>query len=178
MQLKNANEEQESLPYYYIYYYCFNTFIQYIHQEKYKQVGFFSNDKLDCLFKAIHWFQFADDAAVVTTNDHENQLLLNCFTKWCTWLDMIIRVDKCLTFGIKFSFRSFQYEPKLFTNNDNVPKVKSGDFKYLGCYFHLELDNMVYKEKLKSSLSDIITHINVLPVLPKNKLLLYLGYIL
>jgi len=26
----------------------------------------------------------ADDAAVVTTNERENQLLLKCFTKWCT----------------------------------------------------------------------------------------------
>jgi len=35
---------------------CFNTFIQYIRQEKYKQLGFSSHDKLDCLFKPIHWF--------------------------------------------------------------------------------------------------------------------------
>ena len=59
----------------------FSTFIQYIRQEQYKQLGFSSHDKLDCLFKPIHWFQFADDAAVLTTNERENQLLLNCFTK-------------------------------------------------------------------------------------------------
>ena len=83
---------------------CFNTFIQYICQEKYMQLGFSSHDKLDCLFKPIHWFQFADDAAVVTTNERENQLLLNYFTKRCTWSDMIIREDKCVTFGIKKFF--------------------------------------------------------------------------
>jgi len=62
---------------------CFNTFIQFIRQKKYKQLGFSAYDKLDCLFKLVHWFQFADDAAVVTTNEYENQLLLNYFTKWC-----------------------------------------------------------------------------------------------
>ena len=51
---------------------CFNTFIQFIRQEKYKQLGFFAYDKLDCLFNPVHWFQFAD-----------YQLLLTFFTKWC-----------------------------------------------------------------------------------------------
>ena len=46
-----------------------------------------------------HWFQFADDAAVIT--GLENEILLNHFTRWCTWAGMKIRVDKCSTFGIK-----------------------------------------------------------------------------
>jgi len=93
---------------------------------------------------------------------------------------MIIRVDKCVTFGIKkFSSRSLQYEPKLFINNEIVPAVKSGDsFKYLGRYFNFEMDNEIHKEKLKSSLPDMLTRIDALPVLPKNKLLLYQRYIL
>ena len=62
---------------------CFNTFIQFIKQEKYKQLGFSTDDATDRLFKPIHWFQFEDDAAAVTTDERENQLLLNCFTKWC-----------------------------------------------------------------------------------------------
>ena len=136
---------------------CFNTFIQYIRQEKYMQLGFSSDDKLDCLFKPINWFQFADDAVVVTTNERENQLLMNCFTKWCTWSDMIIRVDKCVTFGIKkYSSRSLQCEPKLLINNEIVSTVKSGDsIKYLGRSFDFEMDNEVHKEKLKSSLLDV-----------------------
>ena len=93
---------------------------------------------------------------------------------------MIIRVDKCVTFGIKkFSSRSLQYKPKLFINNEIVPTVKSGDsFKYLGRYFSFEMENEVHKEKLKSSLPDMLTRIDALPVLPKNKLLLYQRYIL
>ena len=58
---------------------CFNTFIQFIKQEKYKQLGFSPHDENDCLFHPVHWFQFADDAAVITTNERKNQLLLNCF---------------------------------------------------------------------------------------------------
>ena len=49
----------------------------------------------------IHWFQFADDAAVVSGQEKENQMLLNRFTIWCQWAQMIIRVDKCSTFGIR-----------------------------------------------------------------------------
>ena len=56
---------------------CFNTFIQFIRQKKYKQFGFSPHDENDCLYNPIHWFQFADDAAVVTTDERENQLLLN-----------------------------------------------------------------------------------------------------
>ena len=72
---------------------CFNTFIPFIRQEKYKQLGFSSHDTTDRLFNPIHWFQFADDAAAVTTDERENQLLINCFTKWCQWANMIIRVE-------------------------------------------------------------------------------------
>ena len=75
---------------------CFNTFIQHIKSEKYQQFGFFYK-----LLNPIHWFQFADDAAVITGQESENQHLLNRFAIWCQWSDMIIRVDKCSTFGIK-----------------------------------------------------------------------------
>ena len=154
---------------------CFNTFIQYIREGKYTQLGFSSQDKLDCLFEPIHWFQFADDSAVVTTNECEDQLLLNCFTKWCQWSDMLIRMDKRVRFGIeKFYSRSLQNEPKLFINNEIVPTVKSGDsFKYLSRYFNFDMDNEVHKEKLKSSISEVLTRIDTLPVLPKNKLQLF-----
>ena len=102
---------------------CALTFSYNIRQEKCKQLGLSSHDKLDCLFKPIHWFQFVDDAAVVATNESKNQLLWNCFTKWCTWSDMNIRVDKCVTFGIKkFSSRSLQSEHKLFNSNEFSPQ--------------------------------------------------------
>ena len=48
---------------------CFDTFIQFIKQEKYNQFGFSPYDENDRLFHPVHWFQFADDAAVITTNE-------------------------------------------------------------------------------------------------------------
>ena len=159
---------------------CFNTFIQFIKQEKYKQLGFSTHDATDRLFKPIHWFQFADDAAVVTTDERENQLLLNCFTKWCQWANMIIRVDKCITFGIKkFSSRSLQFQPKLFINTKLLPVVKNGEsFKYLGRYFNFEMNNDKHKTHLESSLLDMLKQIDSLRILPKNRLLLYHRYVL
>ncbi|CAB4031316.1 Hypothetical predicted protein [Paramuricea clavata] len=75
----------------------FNTpFVEHIKSEKYQQFGFSYK-----LLNPIHWFQFADDAAVITGQESENQHLLNRFAIWCQWSNMIIRVDKCSTFGIK-----------------------------------------------------------------------------
>ena len=48
-----------------------------------------------------HWFQFADDITIVTALEKDNQLLCNGFMKWTTWADLIVRDDKCHTFGIK-----------------------------------------------------------------------------
>ena len=132
---------------------------EYILEKQFHNLDSLRMSLLNCIFKPVHWFQFADDATVVATNERENQLLLNCFTKWCQWSSyMIIRVDKCLTFGIKkFSSRSLQYEPNVFVNNKTVPAVKSGEsFKYLGRYFNFEMDNKAHKEILQSSLFDLI----------------------
>ena len=74
---------------------CFNTFVQHIKADKYRLFGFTFN-----FMNPIHWFQFADDAAVITGQECENQQL-NRFTIWCQWSKMIIRVDKCVTFAIK-----------------------------------------------------------------------------
>ena len=80
---------------------AFNTFIQHIKSEKYRQLGFLNLNDNGTFYNPIHWFQFADDAAVITGQEKENQLLLNRFTIWCQWASMIIHVDKCSTFGIK-----------------------------------------------------------------------------
>ena len=159
---------------------CFNTFIQFIKQEKYAQLGFSPHDASDRLYHPIHWFQFADDAAVVTSDERENQLLLNCFTRWCQWACMQIRVDKCITFGIKkFSTRSMQFQPKLLVNSKSVPTVKNGEsFKYLGRFFNFEMSNKDHQDLLLSSLHDMLQTVDSLHIHPKNKLLLYHRYIL
>jgi len=75
---------------------CFNIFIQFIIQEKHKQFGFSPHDENDRLIHPVHWTQFADDAVEVTTNECENQLLLNSFSRWFQWAIMVIPVDKCV----------------------------------------------------------------------------------
>ncbi|XP_065066053.1 uncharacterized protein LOC135691968 [Rhopilema esculentum] len=55
---------------------CFNTFIHYISDNKFNQFGFYTNS-----LNPVHWFQFADDAAVVTGQENENQILLNHFSR-------------------------------------------------------------------------------------------------
>ena len=117
---------------------CFNTFIQHIKADKYRQFGFTCN-----FLNPIHWFQFADDAAVITGQECENQHLLNRFTIWCQWSNMIIRVDKCSTFAIKKALtKSIQYLPKLLISNCPVPTVKIGEsFKYLGRFFDFNMSN-------------------------------------
>ena len=159
---------------------CFNTFIQFIKAEKFKQLGFSTHTKTDCLFHPVHWFQFADDAAVITSGEKDNQFLLNCFTRWCQWANMTIRVDKCTTFGIKkFSTRSLQFQPSLLINHTQVPAVKQGEsFRYLGRYFDFAMSNQVHRTKLSSLFTELLKEIDSLPLHPKNKLLLYNRYVL
>ena len=58
---------------------AFNTFIQHIKSEKYGQLGFLKLSEIGFPCNPIHWFQFADDAAVISSQEKENQMLLNHF---------------------------------------------------------------------------------------------------
>ena len=154
---------------------CFNTFIQHIKVEKYRQFGF------SCKFiNPIHWFQFADDAAVITSQESENQHLLNRFSVWCQWSNMFIRVEKCSTFGIKkAATKSIQYLPKLIINSAVIPTVKIGEsFKYLGRYFNFNMSDDVHKFEISSLIEKLMSNIDSKPLHPKNKLLLYSRYVL
>ncbi|CAB3983194.1 Hypothetical predicted protein, partial [Paramuricea clavata] len=154
---------------------CFNTFIQHIKAEKYRQFGFSFK-----LLNPIHWFQFADDAAVITGQESENQHLLNRFSIWCRWSNMIIRVDKCSTFGIKKAItKSVQYLPKLIISNNLIPTVKIGEaFQYLGRYFDFNMSNDNHKTELTTLVNELMTDIDSKPLHPRNKLLVYSRYVL
>ena len=61
---------------------CFNTFIQHIKSVECHQRSFFNKSVVTgnlLSLRPIHWFQFADDAAVVSGQENEHQLLLNRF---------------------------------------------------------------------------------------------------
>ena len=154
---------------------CFNTFIQHIKVERYRQFGFSFK-----LMNPVHWFQFADDAAVITTQESENQHLLNRFSVWCQWSNMFIRAEKCSTFGIKKSAtKSIQFLPKLLINGVLIPTVKIGEsFQYLGRYFNFDMSDDVHKSEIISLLEDLMSIIDSKPLHPKNKLLLYSRFVL
>ena len=88
---------------------------------------------------------------------------------------MVIRVDKCVTFGIKkLSSRSLQFQPKLLINSEVVPPVKKDEsFKYLGRFFNFDMDNMDHKDFLISNLQTLLKKIDTFNIHPRNKLLLY-----
>ena len=154
---------------------CFNTFIQHIKTDKYRPFGF----SLQFL-NPVHWFQFADDAAVISSQESENQHLLNRFSIWCQWSNMIIRVDKCSTFGIKKALtKSIQYLPKLLINKQLIPKINNGEaFQYLGRYFSFNMSDEQHKSELISLVEELMADIDSKPLHPKNKILLYSRYLL
>ena len=124
----------------------YNTFIHYISDSKFTQFGFSISS-----LRPIHWFQFADDAAVTIGLENENQVLPNYFTRWCNRANMVIGVDKCPIFVIKKSYiSSIQYLPKLLINQAVFPTVGLGEsFKYMGSYFNFSMDNVHTSEVLE-----------------------------
>ena len=87
-----------------------------IKEEKYSQFGFSTSYDSGSSFVPIHWFQFADNAAVISGHEQENQILVNQFYIWCKWAGLYIRVDKCATFGIKKTINEINPIPTK-TNN-------------------------------------------------------------
>ena len=74
-----------------------------------------------------HWMQFADDAAIVTALESDNQLLCINFLKWSSWAGLIVRLDKCSVFGIKKSkTESIQYQLYVTINRERVRPIKNG----------------------------------------------------
>ena len=56
----------------------FNTFITSVKSKEFEQLGYRYSQHLS----PRHWYQFADDAAIVTGQQYKNQILLNAFTRW------------------------------------------------------------------------------------------------
>ena len=153
-----------------------NTFVQYIKAPEFEQFGY----KFVKIFTSRHWFQFADDAAAVTSLESENQILLNAFSRWCFWSDMIIRVDKCKTFGMKKVISAAkQFKPDVFMNNEKIDAVKIDEaFTYLGRSFDFTMSSVSHKTTLLETLDNYIRAIERLPLHPKWKVLIYNRFVL
>ena len=92
-----------------------------------------------CL-KSKHWFQFADDTAIVTTLESDNQHLCNVFLKLTSWADLTIKVSECCTFVIrKNETASEQFQPYITICKQRIPQVEQDkSFTYLGKDFNFK----------------------------------------
>ena len=154
-----------------------NSFIQTIKSDEFKQLS----HRYTKLLTPKHWLQFADDATAISGSESDNQILLNASPRWCNWASMIIRVDKCKSFGIrKASTCSTQFQPKLFVNGERVKPVEpGGSFKYLGRYFDYDMDiNSEHKRELLRRTTEILNIIDCLPLHSRKKLMIYSRYLL
>ena len=88
---------------------------------------------------------------------------------------MIIKADKCTTFGIRKSqTKSIQFQPQLLINSALAPQVKASEsFRYLGKYYDFGMSNEVHKKELISTETETTSQIDRLPLHPRNKLRLY-----
>ena len=150
---------------------CFNTFIRYISAENFQNLGFKHNSNVN----SRHLFQYAVDASITTGLERENQILLNAFSRCCEWSMMIIRVDKCKTFGTaKRGTQSKQFLPKMYVNNKLIPQVKLGEsFTNLGRHYNFQMDETKHRENALQKANELLKQIDDLQLQPKNKLLLY-----
>ena len=146
---------------------CFNTLLKTIEDERIKIMGYHFDEYL----KPRHWFQFADDTALVTSSQEDNQLLLNVFTKWCTWSGLIVHIDKCKTFGIRKSkTSSVQYKPYLKISNTMIPQICINErFTYLGKQFSFNMKTEFVEFDLVKELSGYLEKLDLLPLHPDNK---------
>ena len=133
---------------------CVNTLINTIEDKRIKCMGYIAEK----ILSPRHWFQFADDTAIVTALEEDNQRLLNLFTKWSSWANLEIRVDKCHSCGVKkYMSSAIQYQPSLTINGEKIPPIENGaSFEYLGKQFSFSVATDVIKSQLHLDLMDYI----------------------
>ena len=153
-----------------------NTLITTTDQEKVKCLGYVYENTLS----PKHWFQFADDTAIATALEYDNQLLLNVFTKWSKWADFTIRVDKCHVFGIrKNKTDSCQYHlPKAIVNAQRIPVVPLEEsFDYLGKSFNYKMSTGPVEVSLCDGLKSYLQITDKLNLHPASKIKIINEYI-
>ena len=126
-----------------------------------------------------HWFQFADDTAIISAHEQDNQLLCNVLNKWCTWADLYIRVDKCHTFGIKKqASRAIQYQPVIIILGKRVPPIENDhSFNYLGKQFNFSMDCESIKIELLFKIEEYLKKIDLFPINPFSKIRIIQNYV-
>ena len=150
-----------------------NTLINTIKQEKQNCIGYIYDG---CILQK-HWLQFADDTANVTTLKNDLQHFTDAFTKWSSWVGLIIRVDKCSTFDIKKVRTDLtQYEPYLKISNELIPSIEmNNSFPYFGKDMNMYMSNDYIKSLLVSTIKQYVQIANQLPLHPVQKKLNYVN---
>ena len=147
---------------------CFNSLMLTINQPKYATLGYLWSTSTPNKAEQRSWLQFADDALIVASNDRNSQILLNVFSAWCKWADMLIRIDKCSCFGMRKENGLYsQYLPSVFIDGKAIPTIDlNDDFIYLGKRYNATMSKETAKtetiEKLKTLLGKI-THLTLKP---------------
>ena len=141
-----------------------NTFINTIKQEKLNCIGYIYDG---CILQK-HWIIFADDTANVITLKNDLQHFADAFTKWSSWVGLIIRVDKCSTFDIKKVRTDLtQYEPYLKISNEVIPSIEmNNSFPYFGKDMNMHMSNDSIKSLLASTIKQYEQIANQLPLHP------------
>ena len=145
-----------------------NTLINTITQGKINCMGYV----YDGTFAPKHWMQFADDMALETSLESDNQYLCNAFIKWSTWSGLIIKVSKCHMFGVKkVKTDIIQYKPYITINKIPIPAVEiSENFTYLGKDFNISMNCDHVKEELTKDITNYLKKIDILPLHPLQKI--------
>ena len=149
---------------------CFNTLMLTLNQPIYRKLGFSWGSRVNRQERA--WLQFADDAAIVASDNVSAQGLLNLFEAWCTWADMSIRLDKCTAFGMQKRNGVYtQTMPILSVNTGQIPPVPlSGEFTYLGRRFSFESKPDSIKAALEQKLKGLLNITSGLKIKAQTKI--------
>ena len=152
-----------------------NALLKTIDSERIRTMGYNYCDTLT----PRHWFQFADDSALVTSTEEDSQALLNVFTKWCHWAGLKICPRKCKIFAMrKNGTRTVQFNPYLRVNNVQIPTLKQDEeFVYLGKIFSMNMKTTNIENDLKKDVRDYLEHIHRLPLHPAQKITIVTRYV-
>ena len=128
--------------------------MQFIRNEFFEQFGY----QFLKHFIPRHWLKFTDDVAALAKQESENQTLLNAFNRCCTWSQMIIKVEKCHSFGRKKCQKTCtQIKLKLYLNNKLINSVKIDEsFLYLGQNCDFNMTNKDHKDILLSQTNKLL----------------------
>ena len=143
---------------------CFTTFTKYISDPKFTQFGSPQIFEIHCISFTLPTTQPLLSAYMMRV-----KIMLNHFSRWCTLGDIIMRIDKCSSFGIrKSAISSVQFLPKLINKKDLVPTVKFGEsFKYLGRYFSFAMQNSEHSTILLDTTTNLLNKIDNIPCIQR-----------